>query len=151
MNSNFRGCTGRPQLTEDNEPTAGLEGDEPAATLPSAIADRGKLAEIAIERTRMPMVITDPRLPDNPIVLANTAFLDLTGYSAGEVLGRNCRFLQGEGTAPAAVAAIRAGLAAEQDTHVELLNYRKDGSAFWSQLGTMRPARCSTSSDPRSM
>jgi PAS domain S-box-containing protein len=82
----------------------------------------------------MPIVITDPRQPDNPIVLANQAFLDLTGYSADEVLGRNCRFLQGEGTSPVAVDAIRAGIVTEGDTHVEILNYRKDGTAFWNQL-----------------
>jgi PAS domain-containing protein len=49
----------------------------------------------ALERTRQPMIVTDPRLPDNPIVFANPAFLALTGYEAAELLGRNCRFLQG--------------------------------------------------------
>lgn len=83
----------------------------------------------------MPMVVTDPRQPDSPIVLANQAFLDLTGYSGDEVIGRNCRFLQGPETAEADVEEIRRGLAA--DNHfisVELLNYRKDGSTFWNQL-----------------
>jgi PAS domain S-box-containing protein len=82
----------------------------------------------------MPIVITDPRQSDNPIVLANTAFLELTGYTAEEVLGRNCRMLQGEGTSPAAIDTIREGISAERDTQVEILNYRKDGSAFWNQL-----------------
>ena len=54
----------------------------------------------ALERTRQPMVVTDPRLPDNPIVLANRSFLALTGYETDEVLGRNCRFLQGPDTDP---------------------------------------------------
>jgi PAS domain S-box-containing protein len=121
-------------LTETVQPTEGLEGDAPAAASPRARADRGMLAEIAVERTRMPMVVTDPRQPDNPIVMANKAFLELTGYTAEEVLGRNCRLLQGVGTAPAAIAAIRQGVAAQRDTDVELLNYRKDGSAFWNQL-----------------
>jgi PAS domain-containing protein len=52
-----------------------------------------------------------PRQPDNPIVLANQAFLDLTGYTADEVIGRNCRFLQGRGTSPAAIADIHAAVA----------------------------------------
>jgi PAS domain S-box-containing protein len=97
--------------------------------------DRKDLALVAVERTRMPMVVTDPRQPDNPIVLANQAFLDLSGYASEEVIGRNCRFLQGVETDPAAVDAIRRGLAANADhVEVELLNYRKDGSSFWSQL-----------------
>jgi PAS domain-containing protein len=51
----------------------------------------------AIRATRMPMIVTDPRQPDNPIVFANDAFLHLTGYRRDEVMGRNCRFLQGAG------------------------------------------------------
>jgi PAS domain S-box-containing protein len=83
----------------------------------------------------MPMVITDPQQTDNPIVMVNQAFLDLTGYEAGEVIGRNCRFLQGLGTDPNKVAALRHDLAAGLDhVEAELLNYRKDGSSFWNQL-----------------
>jgi PAS domain S-box-containing protein len=98
------------------------------------LADRLELAAIALDRTRMPMAVTDPRQPDNPIVLANQAFLDLTGYSAEAVVGRNCRFLQGDGTSGATVAEIRAAIAEERECTIELLNYRKDGSAFWNQL-----------------
>ena len=111
-----------------------FRGDKPVAATPEMMADRAALAEIAVERTRMPMVVSDPRRPDSPIVLANQAFLDLTGYAAEEVLGRNCRFLQGEGTDPAAVAAIREALRAEREIDIEILNYRRDGSAFWNQL-----------------
>lgn len=82
----------------------------------------------------MPMVVTDPRQPDAPIVLANQAFLDLTGYTAEDVLGRNCRFLQGPRTAAADIEEIRRGLAENRDVDVELLNYRKDGSTFINQL-----------------
>ncbi len=112
-----------------------FSGDPPAAAQTSALPDRRELALVAVERTRMPMVVSDARLPDNPVVLANQAFLDLTGYPAEEVIGRNCRFLQGPGTAAEAVDAIRRGLAADEHfITVELLNYRKDGSAFWNQL-----------------
>jgi PAS domain S-box-containing protein len=83
----------------------------------------------------MPMVVSDPRKPDAPIILANQAFLDLSGYSAAEVIGRNCRFLQGPATDEADVKAIRNGLASGNDfVTIELLNYRKDGSSFWNEL-----------------
>jgi PAS domain S-box-containing protein len=114
--------------------TAGLRGDPPAAAQPDMALDRRELALVAVERTRMPMVVTDPRQPDAPIVLANQAFLDLTGYTAEEVLGRNCRFLQGPCTAAADIDAIRCGLSERRDVDVELLNYRKDGSTFLNQL-----------------
>lgn len=99
-----------------------------------ALKDRSALAAIAVERTRMPMLIADARHHDNPIVLANAAFIRLSGYSAEEVIGRNCRFLQGPGTSPAAVAEIRSAVQAAHEASVEILNYRKDGSAFWNQL-----------------
>ncbi|MDZ4376314.1 MAG: PAS domain-containing protein, partial [Phenylobacterium sp.] len=58
----------------------------------------------AVRATRMPMVITNPRRPDNPVVFANEAFCRLTGYAREEILGRNCRFLQGPETDPEAVS-----------------------------------------------
>lgn len=114
---------------------ASFTGDPPAAVQDRVLRDRRELAIVAVERTRMPMIVTDPRQDDNPIVLANSAFLELTGYSAHEVLGRNCRFLQGSDTAEADITAIRRGLAHhEEHISIELLNYRKDGSTFWNQL-----------------
>ena len=105
-----------------------------AAAAAVAMADRAGLALVAVERTRMPMVIADARAADNPIVLANQAFLDLTGYAAEEIIGRNCRFLQGPETDPAAVAELRAALAEHRPVELELLNHRKDGTSFWNQL-----------------
>ncbi|MBZ9799442.1 PAS domain-containing protein [Mesorhizobium sp. ES1-4] len=117
-----------------SEDTVHVYGDPPAAVTADAIADWKELAATAFQRTRMPMVVTDATLRDYPIVLANPAFLTLTGYSAEEVLGRNCRFLQGPATSAAAVAEIRAGLQEERDVSVEVLNYRKNGAPFWNQL-----------------
>ena len=108
-----------------------LHADAPVAASPQGLADRKELAATAFERTRMPMVVTDPRQPDNPIVLANDAFLQLTGYGADQVVGRNCRFLQGQGSSPAAIAALRAAVREEREGYVEILNYRKDGTPFW--------------------
>src|SRR4051794_9082652 len=88
----------------------------------------------AFEHTRMPMVVTAPALADNPIIYANDSFLELTGYSREEVVGRNCRFLQGPGTDPAAMAEIGRRIAAGEELTIELLNYRRDGSAFWNRL-----------------
>ncbi|MGV2103914.1 blue-light-activated histidine kinase [Rhizobium sp. 21-4511-3d] len=111
-----------------------LHGDRPAAASKQGMEDHKELATFAFQRTRMPIVVADAREPDYPMVLANDAFLDLTGYSADEVLGNNCRMLQGEHTSRTAVAGIRAIIAEEREGTVEILNYRKDGSPFWNQL-----------------
>ena len=79
-------------------------------------------------------VLSDPRLPDNPIVYATPGFYELTGYTREQVLGRNCRFLQGAGTERRAVEVIRTAVANGTDATVCLLNYRADGTPFWNQL-----------------
>lgn len=88
----------------------------------------------AFKATRMPMIVTDPSQADNPIIFCNAAFLRLTGYSDDEVIGRNCRFLQGPDTDRDTVAKIRDNIAAGQDVAVDILNYRKDGSTFWNAV-----------------
>ncbi len=88
----------------------------------------------AIELTRMPMLVTDPRQPDNPIVFANRAFVAMSGYELDEILGRNCRFLQGPDTDRDTVAAIRDAVETRTEISLEILNYRKDGSSFWNAL-----------------
>jgi PAS domain S-box-containing protein len=96
--------------------------------------DRGGVFFAAIEMTRMPMILTDPNLADNPIVFANKAFLDLTGYEEDEVLGRNCRFLQGAQTDRNAVSELREAVEGKSAVALELLNYRRDGSPFWNAV-----------------
>jgi PAS domain S-box-containing protein len=98
------------------------------------LQDRGNIFFAAVEMTRMPMTVTDPRQPDNPIVFANGAFLDLTGYEQEEILGRNCRFLQGPQTDQRTLDEVRKALAGERAVAVDILNYRKDGTAFWNAL-----------------
>lgn len=88
----------------------------------------------ALQTAQQNFVISDPSIPDNPIVYASQGFLSLTGYSLEEVLGRNCRFLQGPDTDPRSVDKIRHGIEKGEDTTVVLLNYRKDGSTFWNQF-----------------
>ena len=103
---------------------------------------RGDPFAAAIRATRMPMVITDPRQDDNPIIFVNEAFQKLTGYGRDEIIGRNCRFLQGPDTDPAAVERIRSAIRDRTDVQVDLLNYRKDGSTFWNAL-YLSPTRAS--------
>ena len=75
-------------------------------------------------------VVSDPRLPDNPIIACNNAFMDLTGYGEAEILGRNCRFLAGPGTEPWLTEEIRQCVRAQRPAMVEILNYKKDGTPF---------------------
>ena len=79
-------------------------------------------------------VITDPRLPDNPIVYASQGFLDITGYTLEQVLGRNCRFIQGPDTDVNEVAKVRKAIKEGVEVSVCLLNYKIDGSSFWNQV-----------------
>ncbi|MFJ3054583.1 histidine kinase famiy protein [Herbaspirillum sp. NPDC087042] len=88
----------------------------------------------AVEMTRMPMIVSDPREPDNPIIFVNNAFINMSGYSRAEVMGRNCRFLQGPETDRAVVAQVRQAVAERREIATELLNYRKNGSTFWNAL-----------------
>jgi PAS domain S-box-containing protein len=96
--------------------------------------DIALVRERAVVAAGMAFTITDPRRPDDPLVFVNPSFERTTGYSRDEALGRNCRFLQGPDTDPADVQRIRDALKAEQPVTVTLLNYRKDGSAFWNEL-----------------
>ena len=94
----------------------------------------GLLFEQAMAQTRMAVCLTDPNQPDDPIVFCNEAFQQLTGYRSEEILGRNCRFLQGPDTDQEQVAKIRDAIRDESVAVVEILNYRKDGSRFWNTL-----------------
>lgn len=86
------------------------------------------------------ITITDPALPDNPLIYVNRGFERLTGYSASEVIGTNCRFLQGPETDPAAAEEIRRAIREQRQCTVEILNYRKDGTTFWNRL-SITPVR----------
>jgi PAS domain S-box-containing protein len=98
------------------------------------VDDRGDVFAAAINMTRMPMIVTDPNQPNNPIVFANKAFLDLTGYALDEIIHRNCRFLQGARTDRETVAELREAIAEGRGCAVEILNYKRDGTPFWNSL-----------------
>jgi len=84
----------------------------------------------SIDLSPVAMIVTDPTLPDNPIRLANSAFRTLTGYPNAEILGRNCRFLAGPTTDPAASAELRTAIDEKRPTLVQIVNYRRDGKLF---------------------
>ncbi|XP_024973676.1 phototropin-1 [Cynara cardunculus var. scolymus] len=93
-----------------------------------------------LERIEKNFVITDPRLPDNPIIFASDSFLELTEYSREEILGRNCRFLQGPETDPSTVKKIRDAIDNQREVTVQLINYTKSGKKFWN-LFHLQPMR----------
>ena len=92
------------------------------------------LKERAMDQTPIGITITDPEQPDNPIIYANDSFTELTGYSKENVLGRNCRFLQGEATRDEPVAELASAVETEDPVSVELRNYREDGELFWNRV-----------------
>lgn len=122
-----------------------LEGCKAIEQLPSAVVEACGDASTdldqqdfnlvqSIQRSQQCFVITDPSLQDNPIVYASDAFHTLTDYKREEVLGRNCRFLQGTETSPQKVEQIRKAIANGQDVSVTLINYTANGTAFWNKL-----------------
>ncbi|HUN51355.1 MAG TPA: PAS domain S-box protein [Candidatus Sulfotelmatobacter sp.] len=95
---------------------------------------RNEMLNAAAAATASGIILTDETSPDSPVAYVNPAFTTITGYGADEALGRNCRFLQGADTDPAAVAQIRAAVAERRHASVEIRNYRKDGKPFWNEL-----------------
>ncbi|MEG3898856.1 MULTISPECIES: PAS domain S-box protein [unclassified Microcoleus] len=110
------------------------------------ITDRKRAEEMlwlydrAMAATSSGIIISDATNPEHPIIYCNPAFESMTGYRREEFLGKNCRFLQGSDTDPAAVETIRQALKSESECQVILKNYRLDGTAFWNAL-SISPVR----------
>ena len=96
----------------------------------SIYGDIDKRLTALIATSPIASVISDPRLPDNPIIACNQPFMDLTGYPESEILGRNCKFLAGPATEPWLTEAIRDGVRRHAPVLVEILNYKHDGTPF---------------------
>ncbi|MBP6595174.1 MAG: PAS domain-containing protein [Candidatus Obscuribacter sp.] len=92
------------------------------------------LLKRAVESARNGVCITNPRLPDNPIIYVNDAFLEMTGFSKHQILGRNCRFLQRDDRDQIEIDALRQAIRNEQPITITLKNYRRDGSLFYNEL-----------------
>jgi len=105
-----------------------------AAGGPGQLADWLALKDRALDVAAEGVAIADARQPDRPLIYVNQGFERMTGYPVADVLGRNCRFLQGPETDAAAAAEIRSALAERRECLVEILNYRKDGTTFWNRL-----------------
>jgi PAS domain S-box-containing protein len=124
-----------PEPSEQN-----AESSAAARLQERALADQLALKDRALDVAAEGITIADARLPDRPLIYVNEGFERVTGYSVAEVLGRNCRFLQGPGSDPAAVGEIRAAVAEHRECVVEILNYRRDGTTFWNRL-SITPVR----------
>jgi sigma-B regulation protein RsbU (phosphoserine phosphatase) len=115
---------------ERNRPARQAESTESEDRRKEELALKDRALEAAAEG----IVIADARKPNMPLIYVNSGFERLTGYPAESALGRNCRFLQGPGTDPAAAAEIRRAIAERRACLVEILNYRRDGTPFWNRL-----------------
>jgi PAS domain S-box-containing protein len=122
-------CCQSNSLFADSKDDDGKGGSKPQ---PLVRSDFQLMASLSTGQQNF--VLSDPRLPDNPIVFATPGFYKLTGYTQEQVLGRNCRFLQGPGTNPKSVDIIRKAIATGADCTVCILNYKADGTPFWNQF-----------------
>jgi PAS domain S-box-containing protein len=113
------------------EAAAALQKSE--SVLRQTLRENSQLT-VAIGSLTSGVLITDPSLPDNPIIFANPGFYAITGYCAQEIIGRNCRFLQGPDTDRAMVQEIRDAIAERRPFAGVILNYRKDGTPFVDEL-----------------
>jgi two-component system cell cycle sensor histidine kinase/response regulator CckA len=109
-------------------------------TARKAIEGELRMRNRAIQAVSQGILISDLGRPDNPVVYASPGFTRLTGYECDEAVGKNCRFLQGTGTEPASIAALRDAIRDGRACVVELLNYRKDGTSFWNSVA-MSPVK----------
>jgi diguanylate cyclase (GGDEF)-like protein/PAS domain S-box-containing protein len=117
-----------------NDEIQGMHGIAQDVTASRQQEVRLRILERGVEASIDGVLIADATLPDTPIIYANQAFTTMTGYSQEEIIGRNCRLLQGHDSDPALIALMRRNLKAERDVNVTLCNYRKDGTPFWNDL-----------------
>ncbi|CAD6343297.1 unnamed protein product [Miscanthus lutarioriparius] len=134
-----QGVVARPSGSSNRTSESGNSIDERIAAgraLPR-VSEELRAALSAFQQT---FVVSDATRPDHPILYASAGFFNMTGYSSNEVVGRNCRFLQGSGTDPVEIAKIRQALAAGSNYCGRILNYKKDGTPFWNLL-TVAPIK----------
>lgn len=96
--------------------------------------DNIHLFQAALNHTNVGLVITDPSLDNHPIIFVNNGFTQLTGYSAQETIGRNCKFLQGSDTNPKTTQIIKEAIQNEKSITIQIYNYTKSNHGFWNEL-----------------
>jgi len=144
--------TGGDEATAADAVDADFEGYVPRHGTPAADASRlvrkvedllvdAELADVdfeikeqAMDEAPVGITLADANRPNEPLVYVNESFVELTGYDRSDIIGRNCRFLQGDDSNPEAVARMRAAIEAEEPVSVELVNYDKDGEPFWNRV-----------------
>jgi PAS domain S-box-containing protein len=127
------------RLTTSSRTGHGAPGAEHITDAATRAADAARaqaaaLRDRAVIATDLSFTISDPAQPDNPLVWVNPAFTRTTGYDFDDVAGLNCRFLQGPDTDREAVARIREAVERGEAIVETILNYRRDGTAFWNQV-----------------
>jgi PAS domain S-box-containing protein len=120
-------------LLANGEPRSPTIGETRSPTIDRLRAIGGAFFD-AIAQSGMAVIVTGPLADDCPTIFVNDAFSRLTGYAAGEAVGRNCRFLQCPETDPEAIAQVRQALASGGEITADLLNRRKSGETFWNRL-----------------
>ncbi|MCW2819914.1 MAG: hypothetical protein JWR42_2701, partial [Marmoricola sp.] len=133
-----------PQAVVEAEAVARAEAAAAYAREAPSLSPSGEMAvpasvspailERALAAATAGITVADVRDPRHPLIWVNRAFTDLTGYSAGDVLGRNCRFLQGSQTDPQAVSDMRSAIAEGRELNVLLRNFRQDGTWWWNEV-----------------
>lgn len=103
-------------------------------TVRNAVAEALHIRNRAIDAASVGIVISDARQHDMPITFCNQAFERITGYSAAEAIGHNCRFLQGSDRSQPAIDLLRTAIQEQRECRATLYNYRKDGTPFWNEL-----------------
>lgn len=109
-----------------------MEAQQEGGSLSKRSSRSDQLTALFDSYRDLSFVLSNPREPDNPILYASESFYETTGYSPSEVIGKNCRFLQGSQTSRQAVGEIRDAIREQRMTSTCLLNYKKDGTPFWN-------------------
>jgi PAS domain S-box-containing protein len=135
----MKGATSTPMI--DPVASNAFEADKPGTNARSdaeafieELRQKGGIFVDAVRATRMAMVLTDPNLPGNPIIFANQAFLDISGYGMDEVLGQQPYFMNGPETDPKDAERLRRILESDQDGVIETVQYGKNGRRFVAAL-----------------
>ncbi|RZR89717.1 hypothetical protein BHM03_00017501 [Ensete ventricosum] len=139
-NESLRSSWDRIKMSTEIVSDSTRTSNESSYSLESAIPRVSQELKDALSTLQQTFVVSDATRPDCPIMYASTGFFSMTGYSAKEIIGRNCRFLQGPDTDKLEIAKIREAVRTGKSYCGRLLNYKKDGTKFWNLL-TVTPIR----------